>query len=395
MASGTPLAEFNDFSNMTPPLYISSPEEMVNDAIVQAPLLGRMLLGQDPGKVIQGGERIQDTLLLNVTATGQHYAPGAPVGGYANRQSSSLWFTTWRYFRDYMVWTDKEIMQNAISGLTGDARVAVYKKIRFGKEQATWTSIFNGLDAALLANPSTAANYAAMEGTSAVQPMPLYAYINEETNGLPDGWTNVSGLPRATNPNWQPNLRRYDYAQPDDEDGDGDGLLDAFENTFLDLQFMPPRLPGTEKFFQKSGRDPNKMFIAASNGGVSFYKRRLLERNDTLASPSDPAYLEPKYAGVPVVQISGLGTALLYQVTSSAAQASELGTSPAVTTPGYRFYWIDANHLHPVIHAQKYFSREPVVRLQDQPDTFVQIVDVWWNLIATSCQRLGIVSPGA
>ena len=64
-------------------------------------------------------------------------------------------------------------------------------------------------------------------------------------------------------------------------------------------------------------------------------------------------------------------------------------------TAGNRFFWIDGNFLTPIFHVEKFFDKRPSFVLQEQPDTTVQIVDVWWNLFLNSALRQGIVSPGA
>lgn len=387
----TALSEFTDFQNMTPPVYITGPNEMVNDAIVQVPLLGRLLLNRDMHQILQGGSEIRDTVKLNVTKTYKTYTPGAPFGGYGLRQSSSLNKINWRYNRDHMAWTEAELRQNIPAGLTAQARGGVYKRLQFSKEQDLWTSIFNGIEDQILA--PAAGETANMESANGETPYSLYSLINEETNRVANGWTNVQNIDRtagtAEATAWQNALVQYDYAQPDDQDADNDGLLDAFEEMYLTLQFIPPRLSGTEQFFQRSGRDPVKMFIATSTGGVQFYKRRLLERNDTTAGRQDPAYTAPKYGGIDVVQVSNLGSATLYDGDSTAA------TELNATTPGYRYYWIDGNFLTPVFHVEKFFDRRPSFVLQTQPDTTVKIVDVWYNMFLNSAKRQGIVTPGA
>ena len=290
-----------------------------------------------------------------------------------------------------MTWVDKEIEQNVPEGLSPGARHALYKRLFTSKEQDFWTSVFNSLDAALLANPG--GNVTSMEDASGTEPIPLYAWINEETDRVASGWTTVGGIDATTNPNWQNELRQYDFAQPDDEDGDNDGLLDAFEAMYLQLQFKPPNIvPGTERFFQRSGQDPRKMFIGTSNTGLQFYKRRLLERNDRTFGAQDPAYPGPTYAGIPVEQISSLGTMAVYAGDSSTFVSE---TAATVTTTGYRYYFVDGNFLVPIIHVRKFFQKQPSFVLQDQPDTTVQLVGLWWNLFCRSRKRLGIVSPGA
>ena len=118
----TALSEFTDYQNMSPPIYLRGPSEMVNDAIVQVPLLGRLLLNRDMSQILKGGSTIRDTIKLNVTTTYKTFSPGAPYGGYGIRQSSSLNEIRWRYNRDHMAWTEAEIESNIPGGQTAQAR---------------------------------------------------------------------------------------------------------------------------------------------------------------------------------------------------------------------------------------------------------------------------------
>ena len=148
----TALSEFTDFQNMTPPIYITGPQEMVNDALVQAPLLGRLLLNRDMNKILQGGSTIRDTIKISVATLSQNYTPGQPVGGYANRQTSNLNEIRYRYMRSYMSWTEAELMQNVPAGLTNSMRSALHKKLSFSKESSPVLSVTTSKEN--LANPS-------------------------------------------------------------------------------------------------------------------------------------------------------------------------------------------------------------------------------------------------
>lgn len=386
------LAEFTNFQDFTPPVYIKSPADMQNDAIVQAPLMGRLLLNRSMSEVLKAGRDIRETPLLTNTSTFQNYTPGQPVGGYQNPQDGDVSIAQWRFSRDHMSWTEAEMVLNVPEGTTRRARASLYKDLAFRKEQRLWTSIFNGMEDRLLADP--AGREADIETDTGEFQHPLYSLINEETNRLPDGWaTTVQNINRATTANWQNRRQLYDANQPDDEDNDGDGLLDRFEDMRLQLDFRPPQMPGTQQFFQKSSMDPVKMFVAASGAGVKFYNRRLMERNDTLANREDPAYVNSKYAGVEIFHVAGLSTASLYQ-TATAARAAEEGAN--VTNSGPRYFFINGNFLRPVFHVQKFFDKQKSFDLAaaGQPDTRVQIVDIWWNLLLLSALRQGIVSPG-
>ena len=52
---GTALSNFNDFMNLTGPRYLTSAEQVVNEAVENTYLLSRMLKGKGMDSVIQGG----------------------------------------------------------------------------------------------------------------------------------------------------------------------------------------------------------------------------------------------------------------------------------------------------------------------------------------------------
>jgi hypothetical protein len=385
---------------MVPPQYLTSPQDMVNDAIVQAPMFGRLLMGRNPSEVLQGGARIRDTILLSVLSTYQSFLPGEGIGGYANRQSASLQSVDWRFGRDYWMYTEPELDLAIPEGASPERRHAVYKSLRHAKEQEMWTSLFNGIETQIFADPATAQND--MEAQSGKEPYGLYALVNAETNRLPISaagvaWTTVMGIARATETGFQNVLANYDFADPDDIDGNGNGLLDALEDGVIQTNWIPPRpmannAPATEEYFQRSGQDPSKRFIGCSNTGLRFYKRRLLEHNDRTVEAQDPSYTQPKFAGIPVENFTRMGTATWYNNAAATAKVSELAAT--VNVPGPRFFGIDGNYLKPVIHETNFFKRVAPFMLPGQPDSHVNLTVVYFNLFLRSAARQFVVAPG-
>ena len=47
----------------------------------------------------------------------------------------------------------------------------------------------------------------------------------------------------------------------------------------------------------------------------------------------------------------------------------------------------------PFVHARRYMVKHDVMRHPNQPFTNIQPTDTWWNLLPSSRQRHGIVSP--
>lgn len=399
---GSPLSEFTNFVRMVPPQYLTDPREMINDAIVQAPLFGRLLMGRNPSEVLQGGSRIRDTILLSVVSTYGSFLPGEAIGGYSNRQSATLHSIDWRFGRDYWMYTEPELDLAIPEGASAEARHGVYKSLRKAKEQEMWTSIFNGIETQLFADPAPAESQ--MEAQSGKEPYSLFALVNSETNRNPGAdafgtaWTTVMGINRTVETGFQNVLTNYDFNDPDDIDGDGDGLLDALEDGVIQTNWIPPRpmgknTPATEEYFQRSGQDPAKRFIGCSNIGLRFYKRRLLEHNDHTVEAQDPSFRFPRFAGIPVENCTRFGTATWYPNVGATANVSELAAT--VNVPGPRYFGIDGNYLKPVVHTSNFFKRVAPFMLPGQPDSHVNLCVVYWNLFLRSAARNFVTAPGA
>ena len=127
----------------------------------------------------------------------------------------------------------------------------------------------------------------------------------------------------------------------------------------------------------------------------------LRSQQDMFAAPSrqDPAFLKPTYGGIELEYVASLDTAAIYLNTAGNALVDETGGDDAayswvkVRVAGPRYWWINANYIHPVFHTTRYFHRHPVMTHPNQPFTHVQPVDCWTNLVCTSRQRSGIVIP--
>ena len=184
-------------------------------------------------------------------------------------------------------------------------------------------------------------------------------------------------------------------------------FLGAFDDMYLRLQFRPP--PTFEAYFENV--QFNRQKILCSREGLNLYKRALREENDRLVVQTDAAYNQPTYSGVPLTYIAELDTAAihpaatgatagLYTHTEMDAAGATLSTSDGATEqganviqPGPRYYFINGDYLTPVLHSNRYMEKHEVMRHPNQPFTYVQITDSWYNIIANSRQRHGIIAP--
>jgi hypothetical protein len=161
-------------------------------------------------------------------------------------------------------------------------------------------------------------------------------------------------------------------------------LFSAFDEMMHLVQYNPlPMYEGQSE----SLNSPN--FIATSKAGRRAFMSSLRLLNDQLVASSrqDPAYLNPLYAGIPVIYASKLDTAGLY--------GTGLATEAAATVKAPRYYWIDTDVLCKVFHDERYFSRKQPQPHPNQPFSHVMWVDTWHQLVCTERRKLGIISPVA
>jgi len=188
---------------------------------------------------------------------------------------------------------------------------------------------------------------------------------------------------------------------------DAFSFLGSFDEMYLRLQFRPP--PTFEQYFENIVF--NRQKILCSREGVNLYKQALRAENDRTVTAQDAAYNQPTYAGVPLTYISELDTAKihprmtgptagLYTHTEMDGAGGTLDTDLGETEfganiiqPGPRYFFVNGDYLTPVLHANRYMEKHEVMRHPNQPFTYVQITDSWYNVIANSRQRHGIIAP--
>jgi hypothetical protein len=384
---GTALSNFNDFMNLTGPRYLTSAEQVVNEAVENTYLLSRMLKGKGMDSVIQGGSTIRETLMLDENNTYEHYQPNDTFT-WKNPEVATNLEIDWRFSIDHLAWTDQEVELQVGDGLSRDAQKVVYKRLKRLKEQRLWTSMMNGMEGDLWRLPADSGSND-MESASGKVPYSIPAFIHENNSGAAHwnfGSDTLQGLDISdAGEKYRNQISTYDYDDPDDSDGDNDGLLDAFDEMFLKVQFIPPATK--QEYFE----NPNltRQFIACSRSGINLYKRMLRDANDTLVNRQDPAYNNPQYSGIDLMYISSLDTAAIY--TNSGTASTESGAA----IDGARYYWVNANYLTPVYHSRRYFFKHDVMNHPNQPFTNVQPVDCWWNMFCSSRRRQGIVAPAS
>ena len=100
------LSTFNDFVNVTGPAFLTSAEDVVNEAVKNNYILRRFIRGKNPSDIIQGGSTIRDTILFDEQSTFQFYEPNETFT-WENPQVLTNWEINWRFAVDHMSWTDQ------------------------------------------------------------------------------------------------------------------------------------------------------------------------------------------------------------------------------------------------------------------------------------------------
>ena len=401
MPGGIPVTSYSDFVKDTGPFIYSSPTEMINDAMRQKTMFKWLMKGRKASDVVQGGQYIQDVLLLRDKATAENYNPG-DSGTPTQPQVQTVQTEYWRWSRDHMAWQDEVVELNAAQ-LSAKARFQKYKDFKRVLNQSFWTSYLNFLDSKFWQTSQGSTQYAAMEGAAGTEQKSILSFISENnTTYAPIGWTNIHGVPAATT-NYTNQIRRYDYADLRDANKRNNGLLDAFQRMYNDLQWDSPGIK--DEFFTES--DPRRNVIICSKFGHALACKVMREENQLLRkSPSDnDAGIDgPVFLGIPIEFHQDLDTVLHYPKNGTyySEMDSTLGTSWSYTNSsthdyarGPRFYWLDWNYLRGWFNDTFHFKMDGPMSHMNTPGTYVSWVRTGWNLFCRSRKRLGVVSPGA
>jgi hypothetical protein len=441
------IQTFNDFMATTGPTYLTSADQVINEAVKNTYAFSRLLKNKTSEVTIQGGNEIRDVIMFDDSRTYDHYQPN-DVFTWRNPQVTDTIKAPWRFSIDHMSWTDAEVELN--TGETAASTKVAYKRLKRIKEQRLWTSMTNGFEEDLWAPPSLAQ----MEVESGRLPYSLPFFITEIGRNFGGSLglrgtrpftasantSTVMGLDPTVDTRWTNIIEPYGYnsgagiaTEPSaagvsltfaDKSTLGQGagtttsitvnpLFTAFDRMFMRIKYEAPS--SHQEYFEKDTL--NRQMILTSREGVQFYRRLLRLSNDTLVNYQDAAYSNPTYSGIPLTYCSDLDTAAIFPahsatvadkfsgtagvdynevVTTNADGAfSAFGTESGSTTiaKGPRYFFVNGNYLTPIFHSKRYFKTHEVLRHPNQPFTYVMPVDCWHNLFCNSRQRHGVVCP--
>ncbi len=414
---GLSLAQFVDTVTNTGPVFLSDDENIINCVSARSFIMGKFLRGSPASEVLQGGDKIQETLYLSANRTFQSIGINDDIT-WVNPQKDVLMQLDWRYAMDHMSWTEQEYILQT-SNKTGAALKVKYKDMNYSKQQRMWDSVVAGFEGKLWQPPGTTSAdstmYNLMEGDSGSEfySLPVFVHENAGSNGrFTSGWTNIEGLnpvtyggasnTEGTGGNWDNYRNTYDFTDPLDNDGDATGIFDGFDDVSLGIGYQRPGFK--DEYFEPdshytSGKakksHPN--IIATSKAGMKLLMRCHRQSNQSLITPQDAAYPFPKWNEMAISDVAALDTAALYVAASGTGLVGERASTGTATTSvsklGPRFYFFNTKYLRFIFHSQKYFKLQEARKLQEKLCTYVIPVEIWGNLTCTNRRMQGILSP--
>lgn len=410
MVNGTPQVLHNSFMEATPPLYITDPDAVINDAQLHRTYSFGALMGGDRGKKVMaaGGSELRFATFFETGGRTRFHQPGA-TQAWAQPQKLVHGRAHWRYLITDMSWTLQDIVLNEkLKYGSDDDKVKEYVRLKRHYEQVMWTDKWDFLESHVWSEP----DFAEMESAAGGDYGKWYsipAFINEFTDGLfnkgptsPGGtaWTTLHGLDPSTNVQAQNRFKHTvaTYSNSGTNMGSSsvaaaNSILGAFEKMWQDCHWEKP--PTMKEYFSEPAYNNQQIFC--SKEGQRAYQSFLRMNQDlyVIEGRQDPAFPDPAFNFIPIKYVNALTSATLYpnhSTLSSATDNVSEGTSGDGIT-GPRFYWINSNYLYPCFHEDMFFQVQKIREHFNDPDTFVQPVRTWGNLKCTSRQRQGLVKP--
>jgi len=385
------MADFGDFILSTTTAYLRGPKVVIREAVENTYLFGDLMVGAGMRDILQGGAKISDSLALADPGLAQTYGSGDDEFNWRNPQTLTEWSVEWRYALTHFAWTDQERGLQGTGEMTQRARFKKFKDIYDNKVGMAYQSLYNLLESLLWALPITED----MESASGEKPYSIPAFVNEQTNGMfhndddnandtpsaGNEFATVEGISPETNARWRPVQQTYNSLLA----ADPDNLMEGMDKMMLALTYKPFR--GGRDYFERSMK--SKQMICCSNLGWRSLVAIMRKSQDLFVTQGrqDAAYAEPTFAGIPVMFTSALDDAALYNL-------ANVGTTESLATlNGPRYYWLDAEYIRPVFHRDRFIKQHTVKEHPNQPFTKIVPIDVWYNLVCRSRQRLGILSP--
>jgi len=403
---GTSITLFNNFVQGTGPVYITKPDEVINDAQLNRTYSFGALMGGDRGKktMISGGSEMRFETFFETGQRTRFHQPGA-TQQWAQPQKLVSGRAHWRYLITDMAWNLQTIMFNEKLRYGTDTEMFhQYVNIKRHLEQAMWTDKWDFLETHTWSEP----DFNEMETASGGETGKFYsipAFLNEYANGLYNSagtagtpWTTVHGIDPTSSVQ---GVNRFDHARvtytnevvSNGQLASSTTILGAFEKMWKKVHFEKP--PTMKEYFSEPAYNNQQIFCSEFGQTAYAILCRAFQDMFVIQTRQDPAYPDPAFNFIPVKYVTALNTATLYPNHSTLASVTD-NVSEGTASSGFtgpRYYWINSNYLYPCFHEEVFFLRGKVREHFNDPDTFVMPVRTWGNLKCPSRIRQGLVSP--
>ena len=416
------LATFTDFAKSQSPTYLGDHKKLLNDAQQQSYILGKFIKGGGLAGTLRGGSSIKFNTFFDESSTFTPYDPNDTFS-LQNPQFIATGNAEWCFYDDHMSWTDHELLLQVTSP---EQATTMYTDLYMAKQQRLWTSMIGGMERELTAAPNKLTMEAS--GVSRRRMYPIFATLNEQTNGLFNSvttagtggaWTTVQGIdPTTTVVNGETrymcqqvpysNLGLVISTTTGAGSAIGGGVAGAIplsmalRAAWQKTEFRPPDIG--QSYFTQSNLQ-NQM-ILCSWTGEQVIEQLYQYRNDHFvwqgggsANGLDMALGRMNFHGIPFVSSKALENAIIYSkagATTTLAKEGAVGSVVDADKAGPRFYFINADYMHLFMHAERSFKLHPVMNGGlAQPYSNGQHMDVWCNLVNSSPRRHAIVYPTA
>lgn len=403
--SGSVVTAWNNYMEAQGPLYVNGPNDVYNDAqLFRTWSTGRLMGGSKNKRndVGVGGSEIRFSTFFETGQVTKHVQPGE-TRTWSQPQKLVHGTLRKRYRETHMAWTRQIIMDN--EGIR-NGNFDAYVNHRRHLEQVMQTDYWNFDEAHVWREP----NYTEMEGSNPTEGWfySVPAFINEYTNGLYNNsgtagtaWTTIHGFDPTSTTRGQ-NRYVHNTAVYSNEITSNSGansifrlntIIDAMEKAWMLVDWHKP--PKNGEYFDDVMA--NKQVIYCSPEGQRAYTHTLRVSQDRYVQPQDPAYNEPTFNGIPMHRTSALTTATLYPADGGGSFTNNVAesTTNCANGSGPRYYFVNSETMFPFYDPDMFFERGEVRNHFNDPDTFVQPIFLWGNLMCPRRSTHCLIRPGA
>lgn len=421
---GVALDELTTLLASQGPAWVTSAEELVNEAVRRNYTAARLRSKKDIMEMVQGGDQIQDRVFFEESGTYERIGPNHTYS-YLQPQTGTNWTVPWAFASVYTTWTEQDVGLNA-NQMSGRFRTQMYKRVLRQKKQDMWTSACNGRDDEWWAAPDFTNMEASQTPTDPRKPYSFPCGLNEFSNGLPVGlgetsWTTFQGIDPSAQSKWR--CYQTTYGATDGTALDMGTSTAATGNVVLfpalSRAIHKCKLARLPKNPEYSDKTTSPHVIWTQLDGLTNYEAALRMNQDFfrgvgLQTGQDPDYDGPTFRGIPIEDLEALDTAAIYPTgTNSGTQSAVAWSTYDDTTnatagtatnrdaetfrwgeAGPRYYVANLEYYLWAVHSAHYWDTIGPFMPTEQPHSRVLIAQIWDNLCTRSLMRQATVTPG-